>query len=91
MKTFRADLSNIVELCEEQELKKTLRKLSEEFTYSDPVSSPELAPYEAQILEKISVLKQQVSDQDNAAKATAEELFELLADRNRRCKLLKRN
>ncbi|MCR5790153.1 MAG: hypothetical protein K6G83_09740 [Lachnospiraceae bacterium] len=89
MKTFRADMGNIADICQDEKLKGRLKKLAEEFKYSDPVSSPELEPYERRILDELAVLKKEVEENNPAAEATAEKLFYMLADRNTRCKMLK--
>ncbi|MDE7360525.1 MAG: hypothetical protein K2N38_01175 [Oscillospiraceae bacterium] len=90
MKTFRLDTQYIVDLCDDTELKKSLEKLAEQFKYSDPVSSDELADIEENLQSEVKNLAALVnSDRELAAKKISE-ITVLLADRNRRCKELKR-
>lgn len=90
MKTFRLDIQYIVDLCGDTELKKSLEKLVEQFKYSDPVSSDELTDIEDNLQREVKNLAALVnSDRELAAKKISE-IETLLADRNRRCKDLKR-
>ncbi|MBD5129243.1 MAG: SLC45 family MFS transporter [Ruminococcaceae bacterium] len=90
MKMFRLDTQYIVDLCDDSELKKSLEKLAEQFKYSDPVSSDELADIEENLQSEVKNLAALVnSDRELAAKKISD-IMVLLADRNRRCKELKK-
>ena len=83
-------MESVIDLCENKELRKKLVNLSEKFRYSDPVSCDELEEIEQKITEEIEVLKNLVtSDVDEASKKITY-IENLLADRNRRCKALKK-
>ena len=86
---FKLDISSIVDICKDPDLKKALSKLSEEFRYSDPVSSPELNDIEDKLSDEIASLKNFINTDNEAAKEKVEEIGLLLVDRNRRCKALK--
>ena len=87
---FRMNMESVIDFCEDEELRKKLVNLSEKFRYSDPVSCDELEEIEQKITEEIEVLKNLVtSDVDEASKKIVY-IENLLADRNRRCKALKK-
>lgn len=90
IKYFRLDVSALVDMCRDANLKKSLEKLSEEIRYSDPVSKPELEAVEQQMSQKVDRLRYLI-DENNVSAAMAEvnDINALLADRNRRCKMLK--
>lgn len=90
MKMFRLDIQYIVDLCEDTKLKTPLEKLAEQFKYSDPVSGDELYDIEENLQREVKNLAALVnSDKELAAKKISE-ITVLLADRNRRCKELKK-
>lgn len=77
-------------MCTEPSVKKELEKLAESFRFSDPVSSDATEEIENTIMEKLENLKISISSSDsdeNIAKIT--ELKNLLAERNRICKVSK--
>ncbi len=83
---FKLDMSYIVDICKEGELKKAVSKLAESIRYSDPVSSPATAELEGRISSAISELEGLVSSDSASAMEKVSEISRLLADRNRRCK-----
>lgn len=90
-KLFNLNVSSVLDLCTEPSVKKELEKLAESFRFSDPVSSDATEEIENTIMEKIENLKISISSSDsdeNIAKIT--ELKNLLAERNRICKMNKR-
>lgn len=90
MKAFRLDIQYIVDACGDAKLKKQLEKLADKFKYSDPVSSDELSDVEDNLRREVKNLAALVNtDAEQAAKKIGE-VEMLLADRNRRCKELKR-
>ena len=87
---FKLNMESVMDFCEDQELRKKLVNLSEKFRYSDPVSCDELEEIEQKITDEIDTLKTLVgTDVDEAAKKITY-IENLLADRNRRCKALKK-
>ena len=90
-KLFNLNVSSVLDLCTEPSVKKELEKLAESFRFSDPVSSDATEEIENTIMEKLENLKISISSSDsdeNIAKIT--ELKNLLAERNRICKMNKR-
>ena len=89
-KLFNLNVSSVLDLCTEPSVKKELEKLAESFRFSDPVSSDATEEIENTIMEKLENLKISISSSDsdeNIAKIT--ELKNLLAERNRICKVSK--
>ena len=89
-KLFNLNVSSVLDLCTELSVKKELEKLAESFRFSDPVSSDATEDIESTIMEKLENLKISISSSDsdeNIAKIT--ELKNLLAERNRICKVSK--
>lgn len=90
MTYFRLDIQSIVDMCGDAELKKRLIALNDNFKYSDPVSSYELKAIEAEIQDEIKKLSSAINSDVSAAAQITEKIERLLADRNRRCKALKK-
>lgn len=90
-KMFNLNIASVLDLCTEPSVKMELEKLAESFRFSDPVSSDATEDIESTIMEKLENLKISISSSDsdeNIAKIT--ELKNLLAERNRICKMNKR-
>lgn len=90
-KLFNLNVSSVLDLCTEPSVKKELEKLAESFRFSDPVSSDATEDIESNIMEKLENLKLGISSSsadENIAKIA--ELKNLLAERNRICKMSKR-
>lgn len=90
MKIFKLDIENVVSACTNYELKKRLENLSEKFKYSDPVSNVELEEIENKLKAEIEMLSELVVTDEKAALEKIVFIENLLADRNRRCKAMKR-
>lgn len=92
--TMRALQSKVAALparCEDTTAKAALEKLAEEFRYSDPVSAPALADLETDMAAIMEELSAAVTDGDNAAVlALCKKISATLAERNRLCKLNKK-
>ena len=89
-KMFNLNIASVLDLCTEPSVKKELEKLAESFRFSDPVSSDATEDIESTIMEKLENLKIGISSSsadENIAKIT--ELKNLLAERNRICKVSK--
>lgn len=89
-KMFNLNIAALVDLCSDATVKKELEKLAESFRFSDPVSSEATEVVESVIMEKLENLKTDISSataDENIAKIA--ELKNLLAERNRICKISK--
>lgn len=71
------------------ELKKKIKTVVEEVTYSDPMSHSELAEDENLIIQKIGELSDRIADEPVAI-SICDEIVKLLKNRNNRCLTLKR-
>lgn len=81
---FRLDLSDLLELCEDETLRPALQELANKSKYSDPVSIPATAELEQQIkleLSKLHELMQQ--NESQKAQEKIQLILRLLASRNR--------
>jgi len=89
IKSLQADVEILIGKASD-DMKKMLKDLAETIRYSDPMSSPQLAAIENKIEAKAAGLTEAVDRADgNAIKALCDELQQLFAERNRKCKVLK--
>lgn len=72
----------------DQELSEKLKKLSEDFRFSDPMSHSMLGELEKQIEAKVVMLKSEIKDKERAAESI-ECISDLLSERNQKCRLYK--
>ena len=90
IKSFQADVEGLVSKASDESVKKELKDLAETIRFSDPMSNPQLVVIENKIEGKISDLSSSVEiSDDKTSKALCNELQQLFAERNRKCKLLK--
>ncbi|GHU84375.1 hypothetical protein FACS189473_1550 [Spirochaetia bacterium] len=90
IKSLQVDVEGLADKTPDESLKKTLKALAETIRYSDPMSSPQLAAIENKIEAKVSNLTEAVEEANSEAiKALCNELQQLFAERNRKCKILK--
>jgi hypothetical protein len=91
IKSLQVDVEGLADKAPDESTKKSLKDLAETIRYCDPMSSPQLATVENKIEAKVGeCLANAVERKDNGAiKAACEELQLLLAERNRKCKILK--
>lgn len=90
IRSLTIDAETLMKQTEDPELREECRKVFEAVRYSDPMSSDALASAESQITLKFAELSSAVSGKNApAVKAVASELLVLIADRNKKCKLLK--
>ena len=90
IKSLQVDAEGFADKATDESAKKSLKELAEAIRYSDPMSSPQLSVIENKIETKVSILAEIVGKADgDAIKAVCNELQQLLAERNRKCKLLK--
>lgn len=91
MRALQSKAAALPARCEEATAKAALEKLAEEFCYSDPVSAPALADLETDMAATMEELSAAVTDGDNAAVlALCKKISATLAERNRLCKLNKK-
>ena len=89
IKSLQVDVEGLVNKASD-DMKKILKDLAETIRYSDPMSSSQLAAIENKIEVKTSVLTEAVEKADNdTIKTLCNELQQLFAERNRKCKMLK--
>ena len=88
IKQLQVDVEGLADKAQDEHVRKALKDLAETIRYSDPMSSPQLAAIENKIEAKVSVLTQNIADVAATA-ALCDELQQLFAERNRKCKLLK--
>jgi hypothetical protein len=86
--SLNADIDGILTGVTDSSLKKTIKNLSDSIKYSDPMSSSQLSPIENRISNKVAALASSIADID-AAGTICGELGQLIAERNRKCKILK--
>ena len=92
MSYFRADAASLVDFCTIPELKKPLEALQEDFQYSDPVSSPATQDLENTILTELNKLSLMLQSGTGTVESLSEKITlvkNLLAQRNRVCKMNK--
>lgn len=90
MTYFKLDMENMVEICKEPQVKKAMEELAEKFRYSDPVSNEALEEIEGKLKAEVAVLGGMLGEEKEAVLKKITEIGQLLADRNRRCKALKK-
>lgn len=91
MRALQSKAAALPARCEDAEAKSALEKLAEEFRYSDPVSAPDLTDLETDMAATMEELSAAVTDGDNAAVlALCKKISATLAERNRLCKLNKK-
>ncbi len=80
----------LVDQCDDEDLKKTLAKLAEEFRFSDPLTSDKTSALETEMKTRIEDLQQAVTDGDiENAKELCNKLTGSLRERNRICSVNK--
>lgn len=90
MRNLQALAATVVRQCEDADTKKILQGLSDDFRYSDPVSSDKSSGMEAGLLAKMEQLQKAVIDGNNEyVKEIAKKIKVELAERNRVCSLSK--
>ena len=87
MNKLKSQSVTLAEQCDDDELKKTISKLAEEFKYSDPVSSENTSENETILAKELDELKNLVVANDiDGAKDLCKKISLGLAERNRLCK-----
>ena len=90
IKSLQADVENLVDKVSDEKTRKALKELAETIQYSVKMSSPQLASIENKIEGKVMQLVETVEGADSdKIMSLCDELQQLLAERNKKCKLLK--
>jgi hypothetical protein len=90
IKSLLAEVETLVNIPSEVPQKKILKDLAEAIKYSDPMSSPKLESIESRIEDKINSLSNAVRNNENdSIKSICNELTQLIAERNKKCLILK--
>ncbi len=92
IKKFKVDMSICVQYAKTSNIKRIVEMLSEEFKYSDPISSENLKSIELLIEEKVNKLKELLVKNESyeIVKANVDEISNLLKERNIKCKANKK-
>ena len=92
IQALRTEAETLAAKAAERNVKKALAEYAEAIRYSDPMSSPQLGELENILEAKTALLREQVESANaEAALSLCGELRQLLAERNRKCKLLKQS
>ena len=90
MSTLRSIVYPLPAQCNDPIASDALKKLSDEFKYSDPVSSESLGPVEQELEGLVEKLQMAVSSgNSDEIRRLSNETSRVLAERNRLCKLNK--
>lgn len=90
VRTLRVDVEMLAQKCPDSELKALCQKLAEEIRYSDPMSNEALFELEKDIALAVSECENAISMGNfDAATALCNKATELLAERNKKCLVLK--
>ncbi len=90
MTRLRSLSSDIVDRCSDSNLKVDLKKLAEEFKYSDPVTSEATSKIEAEMWQMMNEMSEAGKNGDNeVVAALCQNVLTKLSERNRVCKINK--
>lgn len=90
MRRLQSMANSLLAVCEDEEIKDSLKKLAEEFRYSDLVSSDATKTYEEELMQMLQELQVALMEKDsNSAKALYTRISLDLKERNRLCALNK--
>lgn len=90
MRELQSLSAALADQCGDEGLKEMLKKLAEEFRYSDPISSAETDALEADMRSRLGDLQQAVTDGDTeSARELCGKLQNCLRERNRICSVNK--
>lgn len=90
IKSLQTYIENLANKTSDEITKKMLKNLAESIHYSDPMSSPLLTSIENEIELKVAGLTDALSICDSSIiKSSCDELQQLIAERNSKCKTLK--
>ena len=90
MRALQSRANMLVNSCEDENVKESVKKLAEDFRFSDPVSSDAITEIEGQMSGLMDEVEKAVVDGDNeGAQTLIKKLSGILQERNRLCKLNK--
>lgn len=90
MRALQSQIAYLEGQCTDESSRALIKKLAEEFRFSDPVSSSELADIEAELMGQTDTLAQHIGDEDlEFVEGVCKKLSSTLKERNRLCKLNK--
>lgn len=90
IKSLTVDMETLMSKATSEEIAGEVKRVYESVRYSDPMSDDALSSIETQITLKASELAESVSDENlENVRKIAKEMDILLAERNKKCKLLK--
>lgn len=90
MRAAQSKLNQMIALCNDVEAAAAIRKLAEDFRFSDPVSAPSLTEIEADLSANIDELQKAIVDEDYpSVLVLCKHTKLMLMERNRLCKLSK--
>ena len=88
MRNLQSMSFSLIGLCENEDMKKFVQNVAEEFKYSDPVSSELTENIENELKAQMDEIQKAILDEDNeAVKVLCKRILVSLAERNRICKL----
>ena len=88
MRELQARASGLPGQCQDPELRRILQKLSDNLRFSDPVSSPALEEIESELSDLLEQIQTAIQAQaDSQIPSLCQRAEQLLAERNRLCKL----
>ena len=86
MRELQSLSAALTDQCEDEDLKKSLKKLAEDFRFSDPLTSEQTSALEAELKTGLGDLQQAITDGDTEnAKTLCKKLQDSLRERNRVC------
>ncbi len=88
LRNLTVDAENLISRAKTPEAKDACKKVYEALRYSDPVSSDALMGIESEIDQKFADFSVAIKSGEDES-ALTNELLELIADRNRKCKAMK--
>lgn len=90
IKNLAADAQNLMTSAKSDELRAEAKKVYEAIRYSDPMATPALAEFDAQIERQFIAFSDAVKADDvELAKETSDALVEVIDARNQKCKIFK--
>ncbi len=89
LRSIQSDVEGFALGAGSETMKRALKELSEDIRYSDPMSADGLVSLENRIMGKIDEIGALVNTDEEAARALCAETRALIAERNRKCKMLK--
>lgn len=90
MRALQSMASALVGQCGNNELKKTIQNIADEFKYSDPVSNDQTRDLERELQNQLQEIQKTLFDEDvKSAKVLCTKVIDNLAERNRICALNK--